>query len=342
VLPVLVLTADPVLAEALGRLVAAGGGTAETRTSAAAARWTVAPLVLVGADLAKELAAAGLPRRGDVVLVATDLDDAQVWQQAVAVGADHVVFLPDAEEWLVARVGEALAPATPLAPTLGVIGGRGGAGATTVAVALALAAARAGRQPVLVDADPLSGGADVVLGSDRAPMTWRAPGPGPGPAAAWLAALPRHHGVAVTLPALVGGPAGPAVEAARTGAGLVVVDLPRRLPDDADWVRRLDRVALVVPAEIRAVASAAAVVLTLAPLGTDLEVVVRLPSPSGLDPDLVADAVGLPLGGVIESESRVVSELERGDPPGLRRRSELARFADAYLTRLGLDRSQVA
>lgn len=50
-------------------------------------------------------------------------------------------------------------------PVIGVIGGSGGVGASSLAAVVALAAAPA----VLVDLDPASGGADVVLGADELP-----------------------------------------------------------------------------------------------------------------------------------------------------------------------------
>jgi Flp pilus assembly CpaE family ATPase len=77
------------------------------------------------------------------VLVGSDLDDADVWQRAVQVGAEHVVFLPDAEVWLVERLSDAAHRSTGAeAPVVAVVGGRGGAGATTLACSLALTAAR--------------------------------------------------------------------------------------------------------------------------------------------------------------------------------------------------------
>lgn len=42
--------------------------------------------------------------RGEVVVVGDDVDDTTVWLDAVEVGAGHVVFLPDAEPWLLDRI----------------------------------------------------------------------------------------------------------------------------------------------------------------------------------------------------------------------------------------------
>ena len=61
----------------------------------------------------------------------------------------------------------------PGAPIIGLIGGRGGAGASVIAAALARAAVDARYECVLVDADPLGGGADLLLGAEDEPgLRW--------------------------------------------------------------------------------------------------------------------------------------------------------------------------
>src|SRR6185295_2350808 len=83
-----------------------------------------------------------------------------------------VAVLPEAEKWLIDRLLEAAEPAAE-APVIGVIGGRGGAGASVLATALALTAAEAGLRPLLIDADPLGGGLDLLLDAEREPgLRW--------------------------------------------------------------------------------------------------------------------------------------------------------------------------
>ncbi len=78
------------------------------------------------------------------MLVSRDQDDPGVWQRAVEIGADHVLVLPDGEQWLVDRIADVAEGVGRPALTVGVIGGRGGAGASTLACALAVTAAREG------------------------------------------------------------------------------------------------------------------------------------------------------------------------------------------------------
>ena len=111
----LVCVRAPALRDDLLRLAAAVSADVDVRSDPAAARsqWIDAPLVVVGLDVAGEYVAARLPHRPDLVLVAdervTGPDDEAVWRRAAELGADHVVFLPTAEAWLVARYTEAVA-----------------------------------------------------------------------------------------------------------------------------------------------------------------------------------------------------------------------------------------
>jgi hypothetical protein len=94
---------------------------------------------------------------------------------------------------------------------LGVIGGHGGAGATTLAVALALAAINDGRRTLLLDADPLGGGIHqrIGLGVHKAPGSLRV--------------------IEWDEPARSSGPDWPAVTVTRTAAEVKVIDLSRAL-----------------------------------------------------------------------------------------------------------------
>jgi secretion/DNA translocation related CpaE-like protein len=347
----LAVTADPDLLEELLRVAATAAVELEVAADlgAAAGAWSSEPFVVVGDDAARAAlrrrSRRPLPRRDDVVLVGADLDDAGVWQRAVQVGAEHVVFLPDAEVWLVERLGEAVErPAGPQSPVVAVVGGRGGAGATTLASALALSAARAGRRALLVDGDPLGGGIDLVFGGEQhRGLRWPDLRTTTGrlPAAELTAALPRLSDLSVLSWDRGDAPAVP-VEAVRAvlGAGrrgheLVVVDLPRTVDDGARAVLgEATTTLLVVPAEVRAAAAASRVASAVGLLTRDLRVVVRGPSPGGLGAQAVARVLGLPLAGELEAEDDLDSDLERGRPPGRRGRGPLARLCRELLDEL--------
>ena len=332
----LAVTADPALLDDLLRLAATAGVELVVAADAGAARswWSSAACVLVGADRAADCARARLPRRADVTLVATDLDDAGVWQTAVEVGADRVVLLPDGEDALATRLAVAVEGAGRDAVLVAVLGGRGGAGATTLACALAVTAARTGRSVLLVDGDPLGGGLDLVFGgeSERG-LRWQELGTTRGrvPAAALAEALPRMAGLSVlswdrgTDAALSAEAVTAVLGAGRRAHDLVVVDLPRTV-DDASRVvlEAADCVLLVVPAEVRGAAAAGRVAATVGLHAGDLRVVVRAPGPSGIPAAAVAAALGLPLAGTVRPEPGLDAALERGEPPARRGRGPLA------------------
>ncbi|MYQ49595.1 septum formation initiator, partial [Streptomyces sp. SID4985] len=163
----LIVTEDALLLDDLLRLCAAAGATPEVHHCVPdLGGWSEAPLVLVGDDAARRVR--GAARRRGVVLVGRDQDDPDVWKRAVEIGADHVLMLPDGEQWLVDRIADVAEGVGRPALTVGVIGGRGGAGASTLACALAVTSAREGVRTLLVDADPLGGGLDVLLGGESA------------------------------------------------------------------------------------------------------------------------------------------------------------------------------
>ncbi|MBS2531309.1 P-loop NTPase [Catenulispora sp. NF23] len=167
----LAVTADPALADALLRIAAEAGVRIEIvpGPSAARRRWAAAPLVLIGADQTGEVARAGLPRRPEVALIGRDLDDASVWQRGSAVGAAHVLILPDCERWLAGMLAEADSPREEPGAVVAVLSGRGGAGGSTLAAALALAGTRRGLRSTLVDLDPAGGGIDLLFGLETEP-----------------------------------------------------------------------------------------------------------------------------------------------------------------------------
>ena len=167
----LAVTADPALADALLRVAAEAGVRIEivSGPSAARRRWSAAPLVLIGVDQTGEVARAGLPHRPDVALIGRDLDDASVWQRGSAVGAAHVLILPDCERWLAGMLAEADSPREEPGAVVAVLSGRGGAGGSTLAAALALAGVRRGLRSTLVDLDPAGGGIDLLFGLETEP-----------------------------------------------------------------------------------------------------------------------------------------------------------------------------
>ncbi|MBA5221682.1 septum site-determining protein Ssd [Streptomyces griseoaurantiacus] len=336
----LIVTEDTELLDDLLRLCAAAGARPEVCPTLPEGRagWEAAPLVLVGDDAVPRVR--GATRRRGVVLVGRDQDDPGVWRRAVEIGADHVLVLPDGEQWLVDRIADVTEGVGRPALTVGVLGGRGGAGASTLACALALTSAREGRRTLLVDADPLGGGLDVLLGGETAHgLRWPAFAASRGrvgsgaleeslPALHALRVLSWDRSDAVTVPPEA---VRAVLAAARRRGGTVVVDLPRRVDEGtAEVLAQVDLGLLVVPAELRAIAAARRVASAAGMVLGDLRVAVRAPYAPGLDDREVARLLGLPLAGEVPTE---LLAPDGSTPPGAVARGPLARFCSAFWSR---------
>ncbi|MGS2615663.1 septum site-determining protein Ssd [Micromonospora sp. LZ34] len=334
----LVVTSDGELLDDLLRLAAAGDVEVDLAAdpTAARTRWLPAPLVLVGCDQAQPCLRARLPQRPRLVLVGRSGELDPGWQVAELIGAEHVATLPAAEPWLVDRFAECGPDraGNGEARVTAVLGGRGGAGASIVAGGLAVTAARARLRTLLVDADPLGGGLDLVLGWEQLEgLRWPALTDADGrvDAPALVRSLPSRRDLVVlswdrgdllTIPVQA---MAATVDAARRGRDFVVVDLPRQLNDAAvTALQAADQAFVVVPAELRATAAAARVVAAAAPHCVDLSVIVRGPAPGRLRAVEVARALGLPLAGTLRPEPGLCRGLERGEAPAASGRGPLA------------------
>ena len=352
-----VISADPTLARVVGPVAAAAGLTVRSlplRTADAAgaglvvpaADWARATAVLVGAEVAPQLASAALPRRDGVLVAATDDPPPAVWAAALALGAERVVGLPAARGWLADRLAVAAYPQAK-GRVLALLGGCGGAGTSVLAASVAVTAHRRGLPALLVDVDPLGGGADLVLGGEDAPgLRWAGLGDGGprlSPAALW-SALPVAAGVRVLAVdrSAAAPPATAAVTsvlaAARQVAELTVLDVPRgQEGSPRAALLAADEVALVVPATLRAAAAAAAT-LAWAAVAGEVHLVVRCGPGAPLPPQQVARALGLPLVAVVRGEPGLARGLDRGEPPAQHGRSPLARAAGRLVDMTGAGR----
>lgn len=343
-----VMAQDEDLLDDVVRLAAAAGAELERVPDAAAVRgrWGAAGLVLLDEDAARAVGRLRPGRRDGVVVVCRGEPPGSVWERAVAVGAEHVVALPEGEEWLVGALADAGSGSggAGTGSVIAVVGGRGGAGASVLAVALAARVRAAGARVLLVDCDPLGGGLDLVVGAeDLEGLRW----PGLALAGGRVAAtslheaLPSPDGALTVLSCDRAGPgpepeaAAAVVEAGRRAGETVVCDLPRHLtPAALAVLDRTDLAVLVVPAEVRAVTAAARVVETVVARGTAVGVVVRGPAPGGLGADDVATALGLEVLACVPPEPGLGAALERGKVPGTGR-GPLRDAADAVLAAVG-------
>lgn len=316
--PALAVHATAALAGAGAEVVpmpAARSGDVPGSSSESAGDGTTAAVHLVLVDGAGPLDPAwpGHPVDGAVRCVVVHLPGEQDRARALAtaLSAAAVVELPAAADWLAARV----APGTPTEPSpagrcgaLVVVGATGGAGTST----LAIAAAAAGGDCLLVDADPATTGLDLPLGLTEAPgARWPAIPTSADPldAASLRAALPAVGGLHV----LTGGPRDPAdarvsavVAVGRRHFDHVVVDAGRAVPG---WLTTDDVVVVVAPATLAGVVGARRV-LVGRPGG---RAVLALRETPWLDPGAVAGELGVERLLVLPRLRRVAEATECGD-----------------------------
>lgn len=341
----LVVTADERLLDDLLRLAAAAGTEVDVARDPADARgrFSTAPMVVVGTDQVHACLRARLPRRARVTVVGRLDDEPNPWQHAEALGASYVALLPAAEPWLVERLADRF-DGCPSARVVAVLAARGGAGASVLAAGLAVSAAEARHRVLLVDADPLGGGLDLVLGcEDDAGARWPelAGASGRVDATALLSALPRRGDLALlsfdrrSLDAVPPAAMSAVLDAGRAARDLVVVDLPRRLDPAAEVaLQSADQCLLVVPAEVRAVTAATKLVAAAIEHCAQISLVVRGPSPGRLTPEEIATALDLPVVGTLRPETGLPAALECGTPPAAQGRGPLAVLCRRLVTGL--------
>ncbi|MDT5164151.1 MAG: hypothetical protein QOC88_1045 [Mycobacterium sp.] len=338
---VLAVLADSGLRAELDRVAAAVGVRVVHAGSAlpvSRKAWSAAAAVVLDEAAAQDCAQMGLARRAHVIVASGEDAPPATWAAAIDVGASQVLRLPVQGHDLVRELAEAAESARDVGPrgaVLAVIGGCGGAGASLFAAALALAATDA----MLVDLDPWAGGIDLLVGAETTPgvrwpdlalqggrLTW----------SAVREALPGHRGLSLLSGTrrgyeLDGAAVQAVLDAGRRGGATVVCDLPRRMTDAVETVlETADLVAVISPCNVRACAATATVVPVLAATNPNIGLVVRGPSPGGLQADEVATIAQVPLLASMKPHPRLAEQLEHG---GLRfgRRSELAAAARRVL-----------
>lgn len=337
---VLAVLTDPILRDELDRVAAAVGVRVVHAGESAVGRktWSAAAAVVLDAAGADRCGRAALPRRVHVTVLCAAEPAPPTWAAAIAVGAQHVLSLPEQEHELIrelAESAESIRDDGLRGGAVAVIGGCGGAGASLFAAAVA----RAANHALLLDLDPWGGGVDLLLGGETTPgLRW------PdlalqGGRLNWPAvreALPRLHGVSVLSGTRRGyeldaGPVDAVIDAGRRGGVTVVCDLPRRLTEATQaGLVAADLVVVISPCDVRSCAATAAMTPVLATINPNLGLVVRGPSPGGLRATEVADITSLPLLASMKAQPQLAEQLEHG---GLRlgRRSALTAAARRVL-----------
>ena len=337
-----VLASDERLVGAVVRAAAAAGVVplVHREVGAVLPGWATASMVLVGTDLLAEVCALALLRRAQVYVVGLAPPDPETLRDALACGAAAVLELPADEVTLVDLLTDAADGGVAGGRMVGVVGGTGGAGATTFAAALGTVLAAAEGSALLIDADRAGGGIDQVLGLRTGDgVRWDVlaeasgrlsarslretlPARGPLSVIAWPA--DRSAGLGSTTVRSV-------LSAGRRGYPTVVVDLPRSAPDVLEEVLPRCTQVLVVST------------VTVAALAACLHLVERFPHPStavvlrgrsGFDDSGVEGVLGLPVWHRMADQRGLDEAVDLGLGPLRSRRGPLARAVHEVVARL--------
>lgn len=348
---VIAVTKDQDLMDQIRRLVAVSAHEVQCVSSISQAQggWDSASLVFVGCDLVAEVRSAALPKRKQLVVVAHSGATDTIWREAMSVGAQGVVQLPEDEDWVTDQLAAIAAEQGHRGLVLATLGGSGGVGSSSFVAALGIAALELGKSPVVVDLDPIGCGIDVVLGSDQVEsgVRWselyRVSGRVPGkslvgglpsinqvPILSWgdgEALLPTKEAVGIVLDSL------------KSSFDVVLVDLPRSSPDISNVVlSRTYAVSFLVRTGVIGAVAAKRASKWLLNSHQTVDLLVRPDSNNGSDATEVRD-----LGELLDIEPFLVvpnckelaAELEAGLPPGSHPKSKLGAVAREYLQGLG-------
>lgn len=255
----------------------------------------------------------------EVVLVVVGTTGPETWRRAAKLSANHIAVIPDSREWLVEHLS---APASKLGLCVGIIPGAGGAGASLLSCGLAFHARQFFTDVVLIDLDETSAGLDIVLGIEGQPgMRWQDfyTLTGSISGSDILRGLPIRDGVALLthneseiqvddfLPSTI-------IEQLRSTSELVIIDLPKFSNQKviANVLQQCDIVLVVTPSTVRGSASTKKAIAAIAKHATDVELVVRNFPGTNFDALRIAQSIDVPLAGVINSDPRIVEQIEQG------------------------------
>lgn len=321
------ITDDAELLDEILRIAAAAGVPVHVDAQGSRMHWQRAALVLIDAAQAARVGRLGLPRRPGVLVITREsaVPD-RVWPEALGVGAEHVVSLPDGERWLITRMRQMHDGPSRQGQIIAVMGACGGAGVSTLACGLARAAHANGHDVLLIDADPFSAGIDLILGADQArgsrwadvvtmkgrmhPQSLRD-------------ALPSVQGITVLAPdreratPLTAEAMTHALDAGAKAFDRVIIDLPCAMAAEVDVaLAHAASTIFVTPAQVIAACRAKVVAQYVMQHSTALHLVVRTMR-DGLDAAVIAEALDLPLAHTIEHRPRVVEAINTAEPPDI-------------------------
>lgn len=255
----------------------------------------------------------------DIVLVVVGSANNQTWSSALRISAQHVATIPDSREWLIENLAQ---PNKAKGLSVGIVPASGGAGASIVACGLAYHARHVFKNVALVDLDQSSASLDIAFGlENQVGMRWHdfSELSGSINGSDVLRSLPSRDNIGLLThgelkSAEVPIPRDLILEKVREACDLVVIDLPKvsdkRFSPEA--IADCDLVLVTTTATVRGSASAKRTLAEIAGYARNIELVVRTVPGSNLDPMQIAELLNTPLASAINTDVRIVEQIEQG------------------------------
>lgn len=255
----------------------------------------------------------------DIVLVVVGASNTQTWSSALRLSANYVATIPESRDWLIENLSE---PLESKGLSVALVPASGGAGASLLSCGLAFHARQLFNDVALVDLDPSSASLDITFGIENQPgMRWHdfAELSGSINGNDIYRSLPTRdsiglltHGRLTSAESVI--PKELVLEKLKEVCDLVVIDFPKASDKEfsLETLTGCDLVFVVTTATVRGCANAKLTIAALAGYARNIELVVRNVPGSNLNPMQIAELLNTPLASVMNTDVRIVEQIEQG------------------------------
>jgi secretion/DNA translocation related CpaE-like protein len=255
----------------------------------------------------------------DVILVVVGATNTQTWSSALRLSAKHIATIPESRDWLIENLTQ---PVKSKGISVAIVPASGGAGASLLSCGLAFHGRKIFQNVALVDLDQSSASLDIAFGfENQAGMHWHDFSELSGSISGIdiYQSLPSRDNVGLLTHgeltfAEVLTPRNLILDKLKEACELVVIDFPKASDKhfSFDAISECDLVLVVTTATVRGCASAKRIIAGLAGYAKNLELVVRSVPGSNLDPMQIAELLNTPLASIINTDVRIVEQIEQG------------------------------
>jgi secretion/DNA translocation related CpaE-like protein len=255
----------------------------------------------------------------DVILVVVGASNSQTWSSALRLSAKQVATIPNSRDWLIENLAQ---PIKSKGLSVAVVPASGGAGASLLSCGLAFHGRQVFQNVALVDLDQSSASLDIAFGLENQPgMRWHDFSDLSGSISGVdiYRSLPScdnvgllTHGELTSAETLI--PKNLIVDKLKEACELVVIDFPKSSDKhfSLEAITECDLVLVATTATVRGCASAKRSIAGLAGYARSIELVVRNMPGSNLDPMQIAQLLNTPLAATVNTDVRIVEQIEQG------------------------------